>query len=143
MKKGCYGKYCPQIQNTMSQDAFEFMRWSINFEDNSKARARTDPLFDPLWKIQNVMNKITSALSNDFQRNSFWTISFPILHIVLGNKINSILGENIVLPKALQRLKFQKGHCSEIRYSIKQLKMWNFVFWLNKFLLIQLCLKMN
>jgi inhibitor of KinA sporulation pathway (predicted exonuclease) len=53
-RKAPHGIPIPLIQNTMSFHAFEFLRRYIHFADNRDAKPRSNPLFDPLWKIKKV-----------------------------------------------------------------------------------------
>ena len=69
-----YGIYCPQIQNAMSRNAFEFLRRYIHFDDNRNAKSRSHPLFDPLWKIKWILEKVMNNLRNAYNAGEKLTI---------------------------------------------------------------------
>jgi len=53
-----YGISIPYVQNTMQQDAFEFMRRHIHFTDNYKRPKTTDKNYDPLFKVTYVLKEV-------------------------------------------------------------------------------------
>ena len=53
-----YGVYAPMIQNCMNRDTFIFVRRYIHFTDNGTCKEKNDPLFDPLYKVRDIMDKI-------------------------------------------------------------------------------------
>jgi len=59
------GDTCAPIQNTISRNAFEFMRRYIHFENNAKGKNRNHELFDPLYKIRNVLTKVMRGIQKE------------------------------------------------------------------------------
>ncbi|GFH50228.1 hypothetical protein CTEN210_06704 [Chaetoceros tenuissimus] len=62
------------IQNTMSFKAFEFLRRYIHFEDNRNAKPKTNPLFDPLWKIRWALDSVSNNIRKAYNAGKDVTI---------------------------------------------------------------------
>ncbi len=56
-----HGLYVLCVQNTMSRNAFEFMRQYIHFCDNNERKPRGHPGYDPLFKITWILNAILNG----------------------------------------------------------------------------------
>ena len=50
----------------MSFHAFEFLRRYIHFEDNRNAKPRSNPLFDPLWKIRWALESVSQNIRKSY-----------------------------------------------------------------------------
>ena len=57
-----YGVYVPMVQNCMNRDIFIFVRRYIHFADNDTCKEKNDPLFDPLYKVRGIMDKIMCSM---------------------------------------------------------------------------------
>jgi hypothetical protein len=57
-----HGLYMPYIQNSMTRNAFEFMRRYTHFCDNDKRKAEGKPGYDPLFKVKWIMDEILKGI---------------------------------------------------------------------------------
>ena len=57
-----YGISIPYIQNAMPRDAFEFMRRYIHFTDNKDKKPTNHPHYNPLYKVQYVLNELMNGM---------------------------------------------------------------------------------
>jgi hypothetical protein len=57
-----YGVSIPFIQNTMPRDAFDFMQRYIHFVNNRDRRKDGKPGYNPLFKVQPVLNTVMDGL---------------------------------------------------------------------------------
>jgi hypothetical protein len=57
-----YGDHDPIAMNTMTRDAFLFIRRTIHFCNNSELKLRGDPGYSPIHKVSKVSNVIMQGL---------------------------------------------------------------------------------
>ena len=57
-----YGILIPYIQNTMTRDAYVFMRQCIHFCDNSKRKAKGDIGYDALFKVNFALETMMKGM---------------------------------------------------------------------------------
>ena len=57
-----YGLYTPFIKNTMPSHAFDFARRYIHFANNNKQNKNGETGYDPLFKVQNIMDIVMEMM---------------------------------------------------------------------------------
>ena len=57
-----YGASIPFIRNTLMEKAFKFLMRYIHFSDGSKQKRRGQTGYSPLFKVSEIVNKISSAM---------------------------------------------------------------------------------
>lgn len=58
-----YGWRTQYVVNTMTRDAFQFLRRFLHFEDNTKVKPKSDPEYDPLLKTRHTITTLSDSLS--------------------------------------------------------------------------------
>jgi hypothetical protein len=61
-QKSAYGLSIPNVWNSMTRDAYEFMRRFIHFADNSLDEPIGSPRYDPLFKVRYALDAIQEGL---------------------------------------------------------------------------------
>ena len=69
-----YGLCLPYVMNTMSHNAFEFLRRYIHFADNSKAKLKGTAKYDPLFKVKYVLDVMMNGMRLTWTAGQYITI---------------------------------------------------------------------
>ncbi|KAL9183005.1 hypothetical protein ACHAXT_004792, partial [Thalassiosira profunda] len=73
-RKPPHGLKMAYVQNTMTRNAYEFMRRYIHFADNARKRESTDPLYDPMWKVAEPLEVMTKDIQLSWNAGKYVVI---------------------------------------------------------------------
>ncbi|KAL3757005.1 hypothetical protein ACHAWU_003889 [Discostella pseudostelligera] len=84
-----HGLALPYVMNTMSRNAFEFLRHYIHFADNSKAKAKDEIGYDPLFKVSYPLEVMMGGMRQTWTAGKYITINESMIRY-MGRAISYV-----------------------------------------------------